>query len=761
MSTKLIIAEKPSMAKEISFALGGSVKSETGYWRVGEDKLVTYAFGHLFEVAEPKDHNPEWEKWTLESLPMLPDKLNYKPTQSSKNQWHVIKDLINRGEVSSIVNACDAGREGELIFWLIYNHAATDKPVERLWISSLTGEAIRNGFQNLLPAEKFDGLKNAAFCRQEADWLVGLNATRCQTLVARELGAEKQVFPLGRVQTPVLALIVNRDLKIEQFKSTTTWACAATFRADTNITFTAHLIEADKKIKIFDSRTEAEQFTAALSKTGERPFIEGLTAKTVRVKQPLLWDLTGLQREMNAKHGWTAAKTLETAQTLYEKKLVTYPRTSSAYLSTSVYREDVPKILKNLSANGKAKLNRENSDIDDEVTACGRIAEEILNEKLLLTKRHVADDKITDHHAVIPTGNYADSNNTKDELLLYAVIAKRFLAAFFPEGIDEKSEITVKLSENLFLARSRKIIEAGWRRIIADSPATVKENTNEKSEDSSEAGADSEIPEQDITLTKNAALETGAIEVQERKSKPPARYTESSLLGAMETAGKDIEEEDLRQAMKSSGIGTPATRAEIIEKLLKTGYIERKKKSLVSQPKGRAVIEMLGSNILTSAELTGRWEAGLNHIAENKLSPANFKLGVRELTRETVAFIRGQINSDKRFVTEGLGNCPKCRIAGRGGKLKQIVGGADKKTHFLVCGEGREICGYISSLTKKKTFLKKLSESDCPKCGEFLVFRISKTGIPLLSCNDYPNCNGVIWLENKPNEKEKNQIKKV
>ncbi len=586
----------------------------------------------------------------------------------------------------------------------------------------MTIESIRNGFANLGEAKQYEGLKHAAFLRQEADWLIGLNATRCQTIVARSLGA-KETLSLGRVQTPVLALIVKRDLLIENFQSVTSWAIAADFKTQNSNVFRAHLVDENKQLKTFESRTEAEALTEQLARSATAPFIQILDRKKVQVKQPLLFDLTSLQREMNKKTGWTAAKTLETAQSLYEKKLTTYPRTSSAYLSASVNDTDVPKIL------GKLKTAP-----DTENSTFGRFARRIVENGWKLTTRHVNDEKVTDHHAIIPTGDLPNAGMSKDESELYQAITARFLVAFYPAGVDEKTEIIVNFDNRLFLARGKKIVEKGWREIEGKSEELETENKPE-------------VPEQEIIVEETDSLTKDKIGASEKKTKPPARYTDDTILSAMETAGKIIEDEEARQAMKTLGIGTPATRAEIIEKLIRINYIERRKKALLSTEKGRAVIALLGDNILTSAELTGKWEAALNRVAENTLAPERFRQGVRALTGETVTFISQQSGGNVRFEEANVGNCPKCAVAGRTGKLKGIK--ARDKKPYLVCTSGREVCNFICAYPRKRPYITKLVSAHCPKCKNSMTYRKSKNEVSFLSCSQHPNCDGIIWLDQK------------
>lgn len=731
---KLVIAEKPSLAKAYVAALGGSSASgspQGGYWAVGEH-LITYAFGHLFEVCQPSEQNAAWEKWTLDALPMIPDNLRYKPSAGSIEQWKVIKSLIARTDVVGIINGCDAGREGELIFRLIYDQSQTNKPSQRLWVSSLTAQAILTAFGALKDGEEYDALSDAAYARQEADWLIGMNATRCQTMVARSLGGN-ETFSLGRVQTPVLALIVKRDLLIENFKSVNFFGINASFQTQTGAIFNASLIDEEKKVKVFERKPEAENSARELGQTIAAPFIEHLERKTVSVKQPLLFDITALQREMNKGRGWTAAKTLEIMQSIYEKKLATYPRTDSAYLTEDDNEVLVPQVLSGFNA---AKHHA-----DPGFAAYQAHAAEILKNDWKLTKRHVDNGKVTDHHAIIPTGAQPDGCATRDELDLYQVIAERFLAAFYPVGTDEKTEIIVNLDDRRFLARGKKVIKAGWREI--------SQNAGETEADGAESpNADDDLPEQILTVEKSDRLTNNGLTVQDKKTNPPPRYNEDTILAAMQTAGKTVADDEARQAMKELGIGRPGTRAEIIEKLVKVGYIERKKKSLISTAKGRKVIEMLGDNILTSAELTGKWEAALNHVAEKRLAPARYREGVRQLTIETVNFIKKQLDGGTRFDPENLGDCPKCVIAGRKGKLKGII--SKEKAKYLVCTTGRDHCDFISGQPKKKSHIQKMIAERCPKCAGAMVFRLTKTDIPFLSCSrKREECDGVKWIEQK------------
>ncbi|MGH9944585.1 MAG: DNA topoisomerase, partial [Pyrinomonadaceae bacterium] len=440
---RLVVTEKPSMGRDVAAALGATRRGE-GFLE-GPRDIVTWCVGHLVELDQPDSYDPALKHWRAESLPIIPDKFKYHASDRTRDQFGVIKQLMSREDVTAIVNAADAGREGELIFDLVYRLARCRKPVERLWISSLTREAILEGFKSLKPAEDYRGLRESAHARQQADWLVGLNATRIQTIKARR-GGHEGVFSLGRVQTPTLALIVARDEEIKNFVPTTYYEVVADFKAQAG-EYRGTWQGKDGNSR-FDKKEDAEAIVAKVS--GRPGAIERIEKKASKERPPLLYDLTTLQRAANVRYGLTAEKTLEQAQTLYEKKLITYPRTASRHLSTSVGAE----LRGHVEATGGVERYR---PFVERIVAEG---------KLKLSSRHVDDKKVTDHHAVIPTTQRVNPNAlTPDEKRIYDLLARRFLAAFFPDAELERTTITTVVEGEKFLTRGTVILKAGWREV--------------------------------------------------------------------------------------------------------------------------------------------------------------------------------------------------------------------------------------------------------------------------------------------------------
>src|SRR3954471_5801997 len=615
---RLIITEKPSMGRDVAAALGASRRGE-GFIS-GSEEIVTWCVGHLVELDDPESYDERLQRWRLEDLPILPDEFRYHAQERTLDQFNVIKTLLKRDDVTSIVNAADAGREGELIFDLVYTLAGCRKPVERLWISSLTREAILEGFRNLKPAEEYKGLRDSAHARQQADWLVGINATRAQTIKARQAGPDG-VYSLGRVQTPTLALIVGRDQDIATFVPTDYFEVAGDFQAAVG-NYRGLWFEKDNTR--FEKREAAEAVAGKVR--GKQGNVEKVEKKAVRERAPLLYDLTTLQRAANVRYSFSAAHTLEVAQSLYEKKFITYPRTSSRHLSKSVNQE----------IRGHVEAARVGPYV-------GFIEAILAKDKVSLTSRHVDDKKVTDHHAIIPTKERINPPAlSDDEKRLYDLVVRRFLAAFYDDAELERTTIVTGVEGEKFITRGTVVLKAGWRAV--DPPG------REKKSDAEDQNEDAELPP---VKARETVLAIEA-EVLAKQTKAPPRYTESSLLGAMETAGRKIEDEELRLAMKDSGLGTPATRASIIETLLKREYVAREKKSLVATPKGVALIRMLPSPLLKSAELTGQWERKLSLMARNEYAPGQFINGVKEVVGELVKQIaastveRGSAASPKR-----------------------------------------------------------------------------------------------------------------
>ncbi len=723
---RLIITEKPSMGRDVAAALGASRRGE-GFIE-GASDIVTWCVGHLVELDEPDAYDARFKSWRSEHLPIIPQEFSYHPAARTLDQFKIIKTLLNRKDVTSIVNAADAGREGELIFDLVYTLAGCSKPVERLWVSSLTRDAIIEGFANLKPAADYHGLRDSARARQQADWLVGLNATRAQTLRARTAGRDG-VYSLGRVQTPTLALIVERDREIKEFVPRDYYEVHADFQTTAG---GYRGVWTNKDGNRFDKKEDAEIIRVKVeNKSGKVTQVE---RKAIKERPPLLYDLTALQRAANARFSFSAAQTLELAQSLYEKKFLTYPRTSSRHLSSDVAKE--------------IKSHVEAASIGAYTAFVAKILE---SGKLKLTSRHVDDKKVTDHHAIIPTKQRIQSGGLSvEEKRIYDLVARRFLAAFYPDAELEHTTITTIVEAEKFITRGSVVIKAGWREV--DPPS--KTANVEKIEKQDEETIDQELPR----VAKDDATETVNVETIAKQTKAPPRYSEASLLGAMETAGKKVEDEELRLAMKDAGLGTPATRASVIEILLKREFITRDKKSLTATAKGIALIEMLPSQILKSAELTGQWEQKLARMARGEYAHLTFINEVKAMTTELVKQIKnseiklavGEENSSRKEFPrpDGALDCPKCKLENRTGFLVERNGANGK---FLVCSNGRELCGYLSDVPKNARQRKAMSGVACSACQSAMRLRQPKEKgkRAFLSCVKYPDCNNRRWFDER------------
>jgi DNA topoisomerase-3 len=728
---RLIVTEKPSMGRDVAAALGATRRGE-GFIS-GESDIVTWCVGHLVELDDPQTYDPRFERWRVEDLPILPEEFKYHPSERTLAQFHVIRALLGRADVTTVVNAADAGREGELIFDLVYTLADCRKPVERLWISSLTREAIQDGFRKLKPAEEYRGLRDSAHARQRADWLVGINATRAQTVRARRAGHEG-VFSLGRVQTPTLALIVERDKEIAEFVPTDYFEVVADFRAPGGEYRGRWFGKAGSR---FDKKEDAEAVVRKVE--GKSGAIQSVEKKAAREKPPLLHDLTSLQRAANVRYAFTAAKTLELAQTLYEKKFLTYPRTSSRHLSKAVAEE--------IEAHVRA------ASVGPYVPFIEKI---LSNGKPRLTSRHVDDKKVTDHHAVIPTKQQIRPDAlSPDEKRIYDLVARRFLAAFYPDAELERTTVVTEAEGERFITRGTVVLKTGWREVEPPGRGGAKasdEGAKKAGEEDEEESA--ELP----PLKAKDPAEVLNAEAQAKQTKAPPRYSESALLGAMETAGKKVEDEELRLAMREAGLGTPATRASIIETLLKRDYVTREKKSLVATAKGAALIKMLPSPLLKSAELTGRWEQKLSRMARREYELDAFMVEVRAMVSELVTQIAGSeverpangSGAQARQIPrpDGALDCPKCKKESREGFLIERAGAGGK---FLACSAGREACGYLSDAPKNAKQRKALLQTPCQTCGGAMRLRLPKEKgkHAFLSCVRYPDCRGARWFDDK------------
>ena len=581
------IAEKPSVAREIAQVLGATTKRD-GYFE-GNGYEVTYTFGHLCTLFEPSDYKPHWKSWDLNNLPMLPEKFKTKVSdnQGIQKQFNIVKSLFDKA--SLIINCGDAGQEGELIQRWVINQANYTGEVKRLWISSLTTEAIKEGFKNLKPSEDYDNLYYAGFSRAIGDWLLGMNATRLYTV---KHGGYKQMLSVGRVQTPTLAMLVNRFLEIENFKPKPYWELQTLYR---NILF-------NYEEGRFLNMTEGEVFA---NKVKDHDFeITKVTKKNGKEYAPKLFDLTGLQVYCNTKFGFSADETLKIAQKLYEMKVVTYPRVDTTFLPNDVY----PKI----------------GGILKQLTRYQKLTAPLLGKPIKKSSKVFNDKKVTDHHAIIPTG--MESNLQYNQQQVYDIIVKRFIAAFYDECTVANTSVIGSSNEVTFKTSGKEIISKGWR-VVFESNSSI-------SEEIKNAGM---LP----SFTKG---EKGphTPSFTEKQTKAPNQYTEATLLRAIETAGKHVDDDEMREIMKENGIGRPSTRANIIETLFRRKYVVRKKKQLIPTSTGIKLIATIKNEILKSAELTGSWEKRLKEIEQGNFNAGTFIKNMKKMVDNLVYEVRSE-----------------------------------------------------------------------------------------------------------------------
>lgn len=653
---KVILAEKPSVARDIAEHLKANQKRD-GFFE-GNGYQVTWAFGHLISLKNPEDYDPALKRWSLSTIPFIPEHFELKVVDDKgvKKQFGIIKKLLKAAD--ELICATDAGREGELIFRYILTMTECEKkPWKRLWLSSLTDEAIQTAFSNLKPGSDYNNLYAAARCRSEADWIVGLNATRNLTV---RYGAGKTLWSVGRVQTPVLALIAGRDDEIRHFKAEPFWDLYTKYR---NVDFK---FKGDR----FSSKEAAE---AICTKIQNHPFIiEKITSKKENEHPPLLYDLTELQRDMNRKFGMSAADTLQIAQTLYEQKFITYPRTDSRYLTADM-KSQVIQTLENLKR-FKAK----------EIEPLDLSA-------LSFSNRIINDKKVTDHHALIPTGKIPQPLPHQSQAI-YDAIVTRLIAVFYPSCIKELTTIDGLTDNEPFQAKGVRILIEGWTILY---PKKADENKESKQDES-----------QELPLFEKGETGPHSPYVKEGKTKPPIHFNENALLGAMETAGKLVEDESLKEALKGKGIGTPATRASIIETLLKRKYISREGKSLIATDLGRYLIALIQDPSLKSPELTGEWESKLKEIEQGKFAALDFMQQITLFTKKVIE------SSDVYKVNpQNYGNCPKCKSPIIKGKKGYGCTRWKEGCQFVLWREykGSELTeSQIQTLIQKKILLKQI-----------------------------------------------------
>ena len=664
---KVCVTEKPSVARDIARLIGASDRHE-GYFE-GNGYQVTWTFGHLCCLKEPNDYNDNWKHWSLAALPMIPQRFGIKLIEDDgiKKQFKVIETLIAGAD--EVINCGDAGQEGELIQRWVYQKARCDKPVKRLWISSLTDESIREGFQQLKDASDFDNLYFAGLSRAIGDWILGMNATRLYTLKYRG-SYSRNVLSIGRVQTPTLALIVSRQREIEIFVPEDYWEIKTKYR-DT----------------IFNSTKGKFKTEASASEIVESIKDFPLTVTSVSKKKgkeapPRLFDLTSLQVECNKKFSYSADETLRLIQSLYEKKVTTYPRVDTTYLSDDIYPK-IPGILQAM---------KPYSTLTQPLLAAA---------KLPKSKKVFDNSKVTDHHAIIPTNvDPASVFLTREEKFVYDLVAKRFIAAFYPDCEFSTTTVMARVNEYDFKATGKEIIKDGWRAIFAKDKVADDEKDKEEN----------------AIMPTFVEGESGPHEpsLLKKTTQPPKYYTEGTLLRAMETAGKLVDDDELRDAMKENGIGRPSTRAAIIETLHKRHYIAKQRKSLVATPAGIQLIDTIKEELLKSAKLTGLWENKLRKIERGEFSAQQFINELKELVNEVVLNV---LRDNSSTMIQVQADEP----------AKKQKSTAEKKP--------------------RKPRLKSIEEIACPKCGKGHIIK----GRTAYGCSEFRNgCDMLLPFDSYP-----------
>ncbi|WP_336784823.1 DNA topoisomerase III [Paenibacillus sp. MMO-177] len=688
----LVLAEKPSVAKEIARVLGCGSKNKS--YMEGPNYVVTWALGHLVTLAEPEDYDPKYKTWNLEDLPLLPGKMNLKVMRETSHQYKAVAQLCKRPDIGELIIATDAGREGELVARWIMELVHWRKPFKRLWISSQTDKAIKDGFKALKPGQQYDNLYASAVCRAEADWLIGLNVTRALTV---KYNAQ---LAAGRVQTPTLGALIDREKEINQFQSQPYWTVSADLGA-----FQAVWRQNDNHDGRVWDKSEAEAVAARLQ--GKNAKVDRLRTTQKSEPHPQAFDLTELQREANKRLGFSAKMTSNVLQKLYEQhKLVTYPRTDSRYLSSDI----VPTLKGRLESIA--------------VGPYAPLARKLLRGQLTVTKRFVDDGKVSDHHAIIPTDEYVNlSALSNDERKLYDLIVRRFIALFYPPYTYDETSVVLTVGQDKLYAKGKVQKDIGWKELYGGSDTRF--SADEDDEEENGRGEDKSTPEQLLPeLVQGQPVPVKQSRLKELRTLPPARYTEASLLSKME----------------KHGLGTPATRADIIEKLLSTDTIERSQNRLVPTGKGKQLIELVVDE-LRSPELTAKWERELELIAHGQGDAKRFMAGIREQANKWVTAVK---NETKEYKPHNLthSRCPEC------GKLLMEVKG--KRGKSLVCSD-RE-CSY------RRQAEPALSNKRCPQCHKKMEIHNGKAG-KYAQCRP---CNVIEMLGDKQGGKvNKHQQRKM
>ncbi|MCM3631755.1 DNA topoisomerase 3 [Paenibacillus camelliae] len=723
----LIIAEKPDMGRNIAAAIEPKAKNMRTYIE-GEHYIITWAIGHLVGLAEPDAYDDRYKKWSIVHLPIIPSQFKLIANKRTADQLKVIKELASR--CNALVNACDAGREGQYIFSLIQRYLQLKQPVERLWISDLTVETIRKGFAELKPGHEYDNLTKAASARSEADWLIGMNGTRAFTTKHNEL------LSVGRVQTPVLALIYDREAEIAKFDSLKYFVVEASFKQGE--TTYKGLWQGDR----MTDQAKAELIASQVK--GKQGSIDQYEAKEVKEYPHRLYDLTLLQREANSKLNFSAKKTLDIAQSLYEKhKVITYPRTNSNYVNEQ-----------NIAEMHKALQALQGTQYGEWVAGANRSFVHAGNKSICNPA------KVEDHHAILPTAKRASSLSS-DEQKLYDLIVKRFLSQYYPPAQYISHVVLTKVEEHLFKTNIKQLVDLGWKMIYGDQ----QETNNKRKKKGAEEEEDVVEQQEGFELDANAPVHCRQAAAKEKETKPPKSYTEGTLLKAMESAGKQIEDDEAREAMKDCGLGTPATRAATIERLKQVGYITMQGKRITITSKGTAAIELIrgaGIELLTSPEMTGIWEKRLNDIARGRASSEQFMENVKKFATMIVDKVKVQPAVRFEFEKQQKGKTSRARTSSSKAKTEASAAkGADaekrtrstrktadeSKQRVNAAAESIRTSSMPNSQRLEEATARQtvMSIAPCPRqgCGGHLI--MGKKGY---GCSHYKQgCGFVIWRD--------------
>lgn len=657
------IAEKPSVARDIAKIIGAN-QSQNGYMQ-GNGYQVTWTFGHLCTLKEPHDYDEKWKAWKLEYLPMIPSKFGVKVIDNSgvQNQFRVIENLIGNAEM--VINCGDAGQEGELIQRWVLLKAKCRVPIKRLWISSMTEDAIKEGFENLRESDKYDNLYAAGSARAIGDWLLGMNATR---LFTKKFSQGRGVLSIGRVQTPTLAMIVQRQHEIDNFRVDEYWELKTVYR-ETEFNATIDRLTSKKRADKGLEYLKDKLFT-----------ITSFEQKEGKEGNPRLFDLTSLQVEANKKYGYSAEETLNGIQNLYEGKAVTYPRVDTTYLSEDIHPK-IPNILQGLNYYKKLTTS-------------------LLGTEIPMSKKVFDNSKVTDHHAIIPTGVNPSFHSPKEQHI-YDLIVRRFIAAFYPECIVSNTTVLGKVGEIEFKTTGKQVLSAGWREVYDDATSSKEKKKKEE--------------EKILPIFQEGETGPHTPRIHHGKTTPPKYYTEATLLRAMETAGKQVDDEEMRELMKENGIGRPSTRANIIETLIRRKYIQKQKKNLIATPTGMGLVDLIQNELLKSAELTGQWEKKLRLIEKGTYSIDEFKTELIQMVQELTQEVLYHTNRILIIPEE---------------KKEQSKPTRERKTSLPKTG-------------KTKVKINEKPTLTCPKCKQFPLLK----GKTAYGCKNYKECGFKIPFE--------------